>query len=52
MAAIPSSNLHLDILMGKDETIDYEDFLNGNVYQKGIESIYKLIVYYRSCHGN
>ncbi|KAI9252137.1 proteasome maturation factor UMP1-domain-containing protein [Sporodiniella umbellata] len=26
--AMPSSNLHLDILMGKDETIDYEDFLN------------------------
>ncbi|KAI9487754.1 MAG: proteasome maturation factor UMP1-domain-containing protein [Benjaminiella poitrasii] len=26
--AIPTSNLHLDILMGKDETIDYEDFLN------------------------
>lgn len=26
---MPSSNLHLDILLGKDETIDYEDFLNG-----------------------
>ncbi|CEG73285.1 hypothetical protein RMATCC62417_08696 [Rhizopus microsporus] len=25
---MPSSNLHLDILLGKDETIDYEDFLN------------------------
>lgn len=23
------SNLGLDILMGKDETIDFEDFLNG-----------------------
>ncbi|KAI8879285.1 proteasome maturation factor UMP1 [Backusella circina FSU 941] len=28
MPMFPSSNLHLDILMGKDETIDYEDFLN------------------------
>lgn len=26
---MPTSNLHLDILMGRDETIDYEDFLNG-----------------------
>lgn len=26
---MPSSNLHLDILMGKDESIDFEDFLNG-----------------------
>ena len=25
------SNLGLDILMGKDETIDFEDFLNGKV---------------------
>ncbi|KAG0740409.1 hypothetical protein G6F57_004555 [Rhizopus arrhizus] len=25
---MPTSNLHLDILMGRDETIDYEDFLN------------------------
>ncbi|KAI8061500.1 proteasome maturation factor UMP1-domain-containing protein [Gilbertella persicaria] len=29
MPAIPSSNLHLDILTGRDETIDYEDFLNN-----------------------
>jgi proteasome maturation protein len=29
MPILPSSNLHLDILMGKDELIDYEDFLNG-----------------------
>ncbi|CAO0795136.1 unnamed protein product [Mucor circinelloides] len=28
MPVLPSSNMHLDILMGKDETIDYEDFLN------------------------
>ncbi|GAA5795329.1 proteasome maturation factor UMP1-domain-containing protein [Helicostylum pulchrum] len=28
MPIMPSSNMHLDILMGKDETIDYEDFLN------------------------
>lgn len=28
MPVIPSSNLHLDILMGRDEIIDYEDFLN------------------------
>ncbi|KAI9311328.1 proteasome maturation factor UMP1-domain-containing protein [Dichotomocladium elegans] len=28
MPVLPSSNLHLDILMGKDETIDFEDFLN------------------------
>ncbi|KAL0073591.1 proteasome maturation factor UMP1 [Phycomyces blakesleeanus] len=28
MPVLPSSNLHMDILMGKDETIDYEDFLN------------------------
>jgi proteasome maturation protein len=31
MPILPSSNLHLDILMGKDELIDYEDFLNGNI---------------------
>ncbi|KAI8375589.1 proteasome maturation factor UMP1-domain-containing protein [Choanephora cucurbitarum] len=29
MPAIPSSNLHLDILTGRDEFIDYEDFLNN-----------------------
>lgn len=29
MPLLPSSNMHLDILMGKDEMIDYEDFLNG-----------------------
>ncbi|KAI8376202.1 proteasome maturation factor UMP1-domain-containing protein [Radiomyces spectabilis] len=28
LPVLPSSNLHLDILMGKDETIDFEDFLN------------------------
>ncbi|KAG0175616.1 hypothetical protein DFQ30_003366 [Apophysomyces sp. BC1015] len=28
LPVLPSSNVHLDILMGKDETIDYEDFLN------------------------
>ncbi|CAO3642909.1 unnamed protein product [Mucor hiemalis] len=28
LPVIPNSNLHLDILLGKDETIDYEDFLN------------------------
>ncbi|ORZ14111.1 proteasome maturation factor UMP1-domain-containing protein [Absidia repens] len=28
MPVLPSSNLHLDILTGKDETIDFEDFLN------------------------
>ncbi|CDH58402.1 proteasome maturation factor ump1 [Lichtheimia corymbifera JMRC:FSU:9682] len=28
MPVMPSSNLHLDILMGKDESIDFEDFLN------------------------
>ncbi|CAB4396664.1 unnamed protein product [Rhizophagus irregularis] len=25
---LPSSNLSLEVLMGKDETIDFEDFLN------------------------
>ena len=29
MPVLPSSNVHLDVLMGKDETIDFEDFLNG-----------------------
>ncbi|CAI2179934.1 7005_t:CDS:2 [Funneliformis geosporum] len=29
---LPSSNLGLDILTGKDETIDFEDFLNGLLY--------------------
>ncbi|KAI8329049.1 proteasome maturation factor UMP1-domain-containing protein [Chlamydoabsidia padenii] len=28
MPVLPSSNLHLDILTGRDETIDFEDFLN------------------------
>ncbi|KAI8987426.1 proteasome maturation factor UMP1-domain-containing protein [Mycotypha africana] len=28
LPVLPSSNLHLNILLGKDETIDYEDFLN------------------------
>jgi proteasome maturation protein len=28
MPILSSSNLHLDILMGRDELIDYEDFLN------------------------
>ncbi|CAO3642196.1 unnamed protein product [Cunninghamella echinulata] len=28
LPVLPSSNLHLDILTGKDETIDFEDFLN------------------------
>ncbi|ORX58731.1 proteasome maturation factor UMP1 [Hesseltinella vesiculosa] len=28
MPVLPSSNLHTDILLGKDETIDFEDFLN------------------------
>ena len=27
---LPSSNLSLDILMGRDETIDFEDFLTGS----------------------
>ncbi|CAG8791983.1 25278_t:CDS:2 [Dentiscutata erythropus] len=28
LPGMPSSNFGLDILMGKDETIDFEDFLN------------------------
>ncbi|CAG8777758.1 8257_t:CDS:2, partial [Acaulospora morrowiae] len=28
LPVLPSSNLGLEILMGKDETIDFEDFLN------------------------
>ncbi|RHZ63312.1 hypothetical protein Glove_330g22 [Diversispora epigaea] len=28
LPALPSSNLGLEILMGKDETIDFEDFLS------------------------
>ncbi|KAG0268036.1 hypothetical protein DFQ27_007665 [Actinomortierella ambigua] len=28
LSFLPQSNLGLDILMGKDETIDFEDFLN------------------------
>ncbi|CAG8455701.1 2176_t:CDS:2 [Ambispora leptoticha] len=28
LPVLPSSNLALDILMGKDETIEFEDFLN------------------------
>jgi hypothetical protein len=37
---MPTSNLHLDILMGRDETIDYEDFLNGkeHVYFLGVNT--------------
>lgn len=29
---LPSSNFGLEILMGKDETIEFEDFLNGTVH--------------------
>lgn len=29
LPGLPSSNLGLEILMGKDETIEFEDFLNG-----------------------
>jgi proteasome maturation protein len=35
MPVLPSSNLHLDILTGKDETIDFEDFLNGKGMERG-----------------
>ncbi|KAL1926902.1 hypothetical protein VTP01DRAFT_5232 [Rhizomucor pusillus] len=28
LPVLPSSNLHLDVLMGKDETIEFEDYLN------------------------
>lgn len=31
MPAIPQSNLHLDILMGRDETIGPADVFGGNV---------------------
>ncbi|CAG8820878.1 7817_t:CDS:2, partial [Racocetra persica] len=29
LPGLPSSNFGLEILMGKDETIEFEDFLNG-----------------------
>ena len=29
MPALPQSNLHLDILMGRDETLDVTDFFAG-----------------------
>jgi len=29
VSMLPQSYLGLDILLGKDETIDFEDFLNG-----------------------
>lgn len=29
VSMLPQSNLGLDILLGKDESIDFEDFLNG-----------------------
>ena len=29
MPALPRSNIHLDILMGRDETVDVTDVFNG-----------------------
>jgi proteasome maturation protein len=31
MPALPQSNLHLDILMGRDETLDTPDFMGGTL---------------------
>ena len=31
MPALPRSNIHLDILMGRDETVDVTDVFNGKL---------------------
>ena len=31
MSVFPPSHLHLEVLNGKDETIDFEDVLNGTL---------------------
>lgn len=39
MPAMPQSNIHLDILMGRDEALDVGDFFGGeSLYFTGLHS--------------
>ncbi|KAI9499312.1 proteasome maturation factor UMP1 [Zychaea mexicana] len=40
MPVLPSSNVHLDVLMGKDETIEFEDFLNDPSMSTGTMDVH------------
>jgi proteasome maturation protein len=42
MPALPDSNLHLDILMGRDETIVPADIFGGELY---ISSLLQLCIH-------
>ena len=43
MSILPKSNLSRDILLGKDQTIEFEDFLSGKKSQEHI-SLFNIIV--------
>ncbi len=39
MPILPQSNLHLDILMGRDETLECADFMTPGVYPPPIDLV-------------
>lgn len=55
MPAFPQSNLHLDILMGRDESLDTPDFMGGTCIPTTFAML-RLIDYHRptrrSVHGH
>jgi hypothetical protein len=40
MPALPQSNIHLDILMGRDESIDTADFMGGKLLPSSLVVVY------------
>jgi len=43
LPVLPSSNLGLDILMGRDETLEFEDFLNDPQYMVGKHDVHQTM---------
>ncbi|KAG4066012.1 hypothetical protein HA402_001259 [Bradysia odoriphaga] len=43
LACLPSSNAHLDVLSGRDEMIDFTDFLGGAEYSEKLTNPHAVV---------
>jgi len=43
LACLPSSNAHLDVLSGRDEMIDFSDFLGGHEFSEKLTNPHAVV---------
>lgn len=47
--AIPCSNVHLDVLSGRDELIDFTDFLGGAEFSERLTNPHTVVAQHLNC---